>query len=66
MKNEGRKMIKMVKRISDYYYGEADGVGHLTEWCCEMAERITGRAFAAWGEIDGRVKRDIKAIREAA
>ena len=58
------------KRMSDYYYGEADGVGRLTEWCCEMAERITGRAFAAWGEvaaeIDGRVERDIKAIREAA
>lgn len=57
------------ERMSDYYYGEADGVGRLTEWCCEMAERITGRAFAAWGEvaaeIDGRVERDIKAIREA-
>ena len=58
------------ERMSDYYYGEADGVGRLTEWCCEMAERITGRAFAAWGEvaaeIDGRVQCDIKAIREAA
>ena len=42
----------------------------LTEWCGEMAERITGRAFSAWGEvaaeIDDRVERDIKAIREAA
>lgn len=58
------------ERMSDYYYGEADGVGRLTEWCCEMAERITGRAFSAWGEvaaeIDGRVEHDIKAIREAA
>lgn len=58
------------ERMSDYYYGEADGVGRLTEWSREMAERITGRAFAAWGEvaaeIDGRVERDIKAIREAA
>ena len=58
------------ERMSDYYYGEADGVGHLTEWCCEVAERITGRTFSAWGEvaaeIDGRVERDIKAIREAA
>lgn len=44
--------------------------GRLNEWCCEMAERITGRAFAAWGEvaaeIDGMVENDIKAIREAA
>ena len=58
------------ERMSDYYYGEADGVGRLTEWSREMAERITGRAFSAWGEvaaeIDGRVERDIKAIREAA
>ena len=58
------------ERMNDYYYGEADGVGRLTEWCCEMAERITGRAFSAWGEvaaeIDGRVERDIEAIREAA
>ena len=58
------------ERMSDYYYGEADGVGRLTEWCCEIAERITGRAFAAWGEvaaeIDDRIKSDIKAIGEAA
>ena len=58
------------ERMSDYYYGEADGVWRLTEWCCEIAERIVGRAFAAWGEvaaeIDGRVENDIKAIREAA
>ena len=58
------------ERMSDYYYGKADGAGRLNEWCCEIAERITGRAFAAWGEvadeIDGRVERDIKAIREAA
>ena len=44
--------------------------GRLNEWCCEMAERITGRAFAAWGEvaaeIDGMVENDIKASREAA
>ena len=41
----------------------------LNEWCCEMAERIVQRSFAAWGdvaaEIDGRDERDIKAIREA-
>ena len=58
------------ERMSDYYYGKADGAERLNEWCCEMAERITGRTFAAWGEvaaeIDGRVERDIKAIREAA
>ena len=56
-------------RMSDYYYGRAAGAERLNEWCCEMAERITRRAFAAWGEvaaeIDGRVERDIKAIREA-
>ena len=58
------------ERMSDYYYGKAEGAERLNEWCCEMAEKITGRAFAAWGEvaaeIDGRVERDIKAIREAA
>ena len=58
------------ERMSDYYYGKPDGVGRLTEWSREMAERITGRAFSAWGEvaaeIDGRVERDIEAIREAA
>ena len=56
-------------RMSDYYYGEADGVGRLTEWCCETAEKIVQHAFAAWGEvaaeIDGMTGRDIKAIREA-
>ena len=58
------------ERMSDYYYGKGEGAERLNEWCCEMAERITGRAFAAGGEvaaeIDGRVERDIKAIREAA
>ena len=57
------------ERMSDYYYGKADGAGRLNEWCREMAERITGRSFAAWGEvaaeIDGMTGRDIKAIREA-
>lgn len=43
------------ERMSDYYYGEADGVGRLTEWCCEMAERITGRAFSAWGEVAAEI-----------
>ena len=58
------------ERMSDYYYGKADGAGRLTEWCNEAAQRIVGRVFAAWGEVaaevDGRVERDIKAIREAA
>ena len=58
------------ERMSNYYYGKAEGAERLAEWSREMAERITGRAFAAWGEvaaeIDDRVKRDIKAIREAA
>ena len=57
------------ERMTDYYYGKADGAERLNEWCCEMAERIVQRSFAAWGEvaaeIDGRVERDIKAIREA-
>ena len=57
------------ERMSDYYYGKAEGAERLSEWCCEIAERITGRAFAAWGEvaaeIDGMTGRDIKAIREA-
>ena len=56
------------ERMSDYYY-EGEGAERLNEWCCEMAERIVQRSFAAWGEvaaeIDGRVERDIKAIREA-
>ena len=58
------------ERMSDYYYGKAEGAERLNEWCCEIAERITGRAFAAWGEvaaeIDGRIENDIKAIREVA
>ena len=58
------------ERMSDYYYGKAEGAERLSEWCCEIAERITGRAFAAWGEvaaeIDGRIENDIKAIREVA
>ena len=57
------------ERMSDYYY-KGEGAERLDDWCCETAERIVGRAFAAWGEvaaeIDGRVERDIKAIREAA
>ena len=57
------------ERMSDYYYGKGEGAERLNEWCCEMAERIVQRSFAAWGEvaaeIDGRVENDIKAIREA-
>ena len=57
------------ERMSDYYY-KAEGAERLNEWCCEAAERIVQRSFAAWGEvaaeIDGRVEHDIKAIREAA
>ena len=57
------------ERMTDYYYGKPAGAEHLTEWCNEAAQRIVGRSFAAWGEvaaeIDGRVERDIKAIREA-
>ena len=57
------------ERMTDYYYGKADGAERLNEWCCEAAERIVQRSFAAWGEvaaeIDGRVEHDIKAIREA-
>ena len=56
------------ERMSDYYY-KGEGAERLNEWCCEMAERIVQRSFAAWGEvaaeIEGRVERDIKAIREA-
>lgn len=58
------------ERMSDYYYGKADGAGRLNDWCCEVAERVVQRSFAAWGEvaaeIDSRVEHDIKAIREAA
>ena len=57
------------ERMSDYYYGKDEGAERLNEWCCEAAERIVQRSFAAWGEvaaeIDGRVEHDIKAIREA-
>ena len=56
------------ERMSDYYY-KAEGAERLNEWCCEMAERIVQRSFAAWGEvaaeIDDRLECDIKAIREA-
>lgn len=58
------------ERMSDYYYDKGEGAERLNEWCCELAERIVQRSFAAWGEvaaeIDGRVEHDIKAIREAA
>lgn len=58
------------ERMTDYYYGKGEGAERLNEWCCEAAERIVQRSFAAWGEvaaeIDGRVEHDIKAIREAA
>ena len=57
------------ERMTDYYYGKTEGAERLNEWCCEAAERIVQRSFAAWGEvaaeIDGRVEHDIKAIREA-
>ena len=57
------------ERMSDYYYGKGEGAERLNEWCCEVAERIVQRSFAAWGEvaaeIDGRVEHDIKAVREA-
>ena len=65
-----RKAGLDVERLNDYYYGKSEGAERLNEWCCEVAERIVGRAFAAWGEvaaeIEGRVEHDIKAIREAA
>lgn len=58
------------ERMSDFYYGKAEGAERLNEWCCEAAERIVQRSFAAWGEVAAeiaeRVERDIKAIREAA
>lgn len=57
------------ERMTDYYYGKTEGAERLNEWCCEAAERIVQRSFAAWGEvaaeIDGRIEHDIKAIREA-
>ena len=57
------------ERLNDYYYGKGEGAERLNEWCCEMAERIVQRSFAAWGEVAAeiaeRVERDIKAIREA-
>ena len=56
--------------LNDYYYGKGEGAERLNEWCCEMAERIVQRSFAAWGEVAAeiaeRVERDIKDIREAA
>mgnify|MGYP006325268943 CR=1 FL=1 len=58
------------ERMTEYYYGKTEGAERLNEWCREVAERIVQRSFAAWGEvaaeIDSRVERDIKAIREAA
>ena len=58
------------ERMTEYYYGKTEGAERLNDWCCETAERIVQRSFAAWGEvaaeIDSRVERDIKAIREAA
>ena len=63
-----RKAGLDAERLNDYYYG-GEGAERLNEWCCEMAERIVQRSFAAWGEvaaeIDGRVEHDIKAVREA-
>ena len=53
------------ERMSDYYYDKGEGAERLNEWCREVAERIVQRSFAAWGEIDGRVEHDIRAIREA-
>ena len=57
------------ERMIDYYYGKGEGAERLNEWCCEMAERIVQRSFAAWGEVAAeiaeRVEHDIKAIREA-
>ena len=43
------------ERMSNYYYGKAEGAERLAEWSREVA-----------AEMDDRVKRDIKAIREAA
>ena len=64
-----RKAGLDAERLNDYYYGKGEGAERLNEWCCEAAERIVQRSFAAWGEvaaeIDGRVEHDIKAIREA-
>ena len=58
------------ERMSDYYYGKGEGAERLNEWCCEVAERVVQRSFAAWGEVAAeiaeRIERDIKAIREAA
>lgn len=65
-----RKAGLDAERLNDYYYGKGEGAERLNEWCCEVAERVVQRSFAAWGEvaaeIDGRVENDIKAIREAA
>ena len=57
------------ERMSDYYYGKGEGAERLNVGCCEIAERIVQRSFAAWGEVAAevaeRIERDIKAIREA-
>ena len=64
-----RAALRKARLETDYYYGKTEGAERLNEWCCEMAERIVQRSFAAWGEvaaeIDSRVEHDIKAIREA-
>ena len=64
-----RKAGLDAERLNDYYYGKSEGAERLNEWCCEVAERVVQRSFAAWGEvaaeIDGKVENDIKAIREA-
>ena len=64
-----RRKAGLDERMIDYYYGKGEGAERLNEWCCEMAEWIVQRSFAAWGEvtaeIDGRVEHDIKAIKEA-
>lgn len=69
LRTELRKAGINNERMSDYYY-KGEGAERLNEWCCEMAERIVQRSFAAWGEVAAeiaeRVERDIKAIREAA
>ena len=69
LRTEPHKAGLNAERLNDYYYGKGEGAERLNEWCCEAAERIVQRSFAAWGEvaaeIDGKVENDIKAIREA-